>query len=379
MKSRVALIPCDSYDEEKVYAAVKEGFSLLGGVKKFVKPEDRLLVKVNALSNSRPEKGITTNPAVFGAVLRCLREDGICNIKYGDSPGNPLTDPKGAMKDTGLLAVGEKYGAVIGNFSEAESVKYKEGKKAKSFLLCKAAGEADVIFDVCKMKTHALTKITGAIKNQYGFIYGLNKAAGHARYTNSKTFSEMLVDLNRCLGIRLHIMDGVVAMEGNGPASGDLVNMNVILMSEDPVALDSVFSKLVFLDPEMVYPCVAGEKYGLGTMNYDNIEILTPEGEISAKEAAAKYGKPDFNVERKLRKTWSIPILNQLGRKYHDRPVANLDVCIGCGVCEEACPVDGKAVHSGKGKKAEYNYKKCIRCYCCQEMCPVGAIKKDKK
>ena len=48
--------------------------------------------------------------------------------------------------------------------------------------------------------------------------------------------------------------------------------------------------------------------------------------------------------------------------------------CIGCGICQQACPVDGQAVHSGHGQKAVYNYKKCIRCYCCQEMCPVGAI-----
>ena len=56
--------------------------------------------------------------------------------------------------------------------------------------------------------------------------------------------------------------------------------------------------------------------------------------------------------------------------------MVDLDKCIGCGVCQNACPVDGQAVHAGRGQKAVYDYSKCIRCYCCQEMCPAKAISK---
>ena len=52
----------------------------------------------------------------------------------------------------------------------------------------------------------------------------------------------------------------------------------------------------------------------------------------------------------------------------------NQHKCVACGICQEACPVPGKAVKAGQGKKARYDYHKCIRCYCCQEMCPAKAI-----
>lgn len=374
MKSKVALIPCDNYDEEKVYAAVKQGFDLLGGIEQFVKKEDRVLVKANLLCDAAPEKAATTHPAVFGAVLRCLNEAGCTDIKYGDSPGSPLAKIEETVKKCGLKNQADRYGAKLGKFSSSHVKKYPEGKAAKSFVLCDALDEADTVFEVCKMKTHALENITGAVKNQYGFIHGAHKTKGHAQYPNSKRFADMLADLNKCIGVSLHIMDGVVAMEGNGPASGTPVNMNVILMSKDPVALDSVFAKLVYLDPAYVPTCVSASKAGLGTMKYDEISIATPEGIINANDAAKKYGNYRFDVMRKNPSSWAIPGLSRLFAKKSNRPVVDPEKCIACGICREACPVD--AVQSGNGLKAVYDYKKCIRCYCCQEMCPAKAITK---
>ena len=238
--------------------------------------------------------------------------------------------------------------------------------------------KADAVISLCKMKTHALENITGAVKNQYGCIYGSYKAAGHAMYPNSRIFADMLCDLNRCVAPRLYLMDGIIAMEGNGPASGTPKSMKVLLLSSDPVALDSVFAKLVFLDAHHVPTCVSGAKNGLGRMEYSEITILTPDGEISAEEAAEKYGDPGFEVHRKNATFWRVRSLLPAARKYSDRPAVDPDLCIGCGICQQACPVDGQAVHSGHGQKAVYNYKKCIRCYCCQELCPFDAVKFKK-
>ena len=173
---------------------------------------------------------------------------------------------------------------------------------------------------------------------------------------------------------RLFIMDGIVAMEGNGPASGDPVPMKVILVSKDPVALDSVFARLINLRPDYVPTNIIGNKYKLGTMDFNKIDVVTPDGPISIDEAYKKYGKPDFNVNRKKPAFWIITRFFRNNKQKKHRPVVDLNLCVACGKCEEACPVEGKAVHSGNGKKAEYDYKKCIRCYCCQELCPVKAI-----
>ncbi len=374
MNSKVALIPCDSYDEEKVYQAVSKGFELLGGVGQYVKKEDKLLIKLNLLSSSSPETAITTHPSVFGAVLKCLKEYGCEDIKYGDAPGNPLAKIEDTLNKCMIKPEADKYGAVLGKFTSSHTKKYPEGKVAKSFVLVDACDEADTIFEICKMKTHALENITGAIKNQYGFIAGAHKTKGHAQYADSNKFAGMLADLNKCVGVKFHIMDGVVAMEGNGPAAGNPTPMNMILMSEDPVALDMLFAKLVYLDPSYVPTNIYGAKAGLGTMTLSEISVVTPEGEISVADAAKKYGNFNFDVKRKKPAIWAIPGLSKLLERKGNKPIVDLSKCIACGVCQKACPVE--AVKSGDGQKATYDYKKCIRCYCCQEMCPAKAITK---
>ncbi len=373
-KSIVALVPVDTYEQAAVDAAVRKGMELLGGIGAFVKPEEKILLKPNLLSGALPQKAITTHPAVFSAVVKLLREAGYEHLSYGDSPGNPATTPVKAAAAAGISEIAQQYGVEKADFDTGSVVRFPEGKTARSFYLCHGVQEADAMINLCKMKTHALERITGGVKNLYGCICGAKKAVGHAQYPSSEVFADMLADLNKCVHPRLHIMDGIVAMEGNGPTSGVPRPMNVLLFSADPVAMDTVFCALVSLDPATVPTCVSGEKYGVGTMRAERIRVMTPEGEITCKEAAEKYGQPDFDVRRdKLSRSFFMKLMPLLPF-LQDRPKVDRKKCVACGLCEKACPVEEKAVHSGNGKKAVYDYKKCIRCYCCQEMCPAKAI-----
>lgn len=373
-KHLVALVPLDTYEQDKVDAAVREGVALLGGMKKFAQPEEKILLKPNLLGKAIPEKAITTHPAVFSAVARLMREEGYKHVAYGDSPGNPTTTPDKAADACGIAAAAQKWKLDKADFASGSVVHFPEGKAARSFYLCHGVQECDALINICKMKTHGLERITGAVKNLYGCICGVNKATGHASYPNSEVFADMLCDLNLCVKPRLHILDGVVAMEGNGPASGTPTAMNVLLFSDDPVALDSVFAALVHLDAEAVPTCVSGAKGGLGVMDQAQIEVITPEGTMTVLEAQGKWGKPDFDVFRgKMKKGLLFKLMPMLPFLQH-RPKVDRKKCIACGVCEESCPIPGKAVHAGHGQKATYDYKKCIRCYCCQEMCPAKAI-----
>jgi len=373
-KHQVVIIPVDSYDVEKVTEAVRSGMKLLGGFERFIRPEESVLLKPNLLCKALPQRAVTTHPAVFEAVIRVLQEDGFGKLSYGDSPGSPGITSEKCADGCGLKEPADRLGVPVADFDHGSTVRFPEGKAAHSFYLTKAVQEADHIVNLCKMKTHALERITGAVKNMYGCILGLNKGAGHVAHPSSESFADMLCDLHKCVKPRLHIMDGITAMEGNGPTSGTPINMNVMLFSADPVALDTVFASLVHLDPATVPTCVAAAREGLGTMDPAQIEVLTTEGPISVAEAVDRWGNPDFDVFRGQMKKHLLNKFAPLLPFLQEKPKVNASKCVACGICEKACPVPEKAVHSGNGQKAVYDYKKCIRCFCCQEMCPAKAI-----
>ena len=375
-KSRVILLPCKEYEEEEIYSLLKKGLALLGGVESLIGKEEQILLKPNLLKKAEIEKAVITHPIVVGALARILREEGYNRIMLADSCGNGTTSK--VIQGTGMDAYLEKYHIPAVDYKEPVMVSYPQGIQAKEFILPKELTEADCVISVSKMKTHALERITGAVKNSYGFIYGRQKAIGHTKYPSADSFARMLVDLNKMVKPRLYLMDGIVAMEGNGPGAGDPVPMNVLLMSTDPVALDSMFARLVYLDHALVPTNYHGEKMGLGTWKEEEILVLLPEGkEISISDAVKLFGKPDFHVDRKrLRQNLWTRMAKALNL-FQKKPYIQADLCVKCGICVNSCPVPEKAVDFRKGKDQPpvYDYKKCIRCFCCQEMCPKKAIK----
>lgn len=391
--SKVAVIPCPSYDQTLVEQAVRDGLRCLGGLTGIVGREEKVLLKPNLLKKADPDQVITTHPSVFAAVGRCLKEYGCEEIRYGDSPA--MQSFQDAARVSKIEQAAKELGIAPGNFTEHTVLKYPQGKTAKEFTVSKAITEADGIINICKMKTHALERITGAVKNMYGCIYGTHKAAGHAVYPSARHFASMLCDLHGAVKPRLHIMDGIVAMEGNGPSSGTPVSMGVLLFSEDPVALDTVFCRLIHLEPSLVPTNFCGQQYGIGTMEEEKIRLLTvdrdgddaaaeersaaefPVRELTMEELVSRWGRPDFKVDRNPaseREDWKL--LRRVMKPFQQRPQIHPERCVRCGICVESCPVEGKAVSfkNGRDKPPVYDYVKCIRCYCCQEMCPKKAI-----
>ncbi|MGN0250137.1 MAG: DUF362 domain-containing protein [Oliverpabstia sp.] len=380
MTSKVVLLPCEDYEENRVYQSMNTGISLLGGWEAIIDKKEKILLKPNLVRKAEVERAVITHPAIVGAVARSLREAGYENIGCGDSCG--VGDARKVMEGTGMDDILEQNHIKIEDMGQGSLTVYPEGKVAKEFFLAKPVIEADVVINLCKMKTHALERITGGVKNMYGCICGVHKAQGHTRYPNADSFARMLIDLNQMIRPRLCILDGVVAMDGNGPTSGDPVSMNLILMGTDPVAVDSVFCHMVHLDPELVPTNVYGRRMGLGTWKKEEIQLLTPDGEISLEEATERYGSKEFRVDRRKQRKNIWNWLDILMKPFLQRPCIDETLCRKCGVCVEACPVEGKAISfkNGRNKPPVYDYRKCIRCFCCQEMCPHKAIHlADKK
>ncbi len=369
--SEVALVKCEDYKDAPL--AVAKALDLIGGVEMILGKDEKLLLKPNFLAKCPPEKACTTHPEVFKGVAKYLLEKGYKNLSYGDSPGHG--DTAAIAKECGVAAVAEELSIPLADFTAGKTTGFPDGKVAKEFVIANGVLECDGIVNVCKMKSHMLERITGAQKNIFGCVFGLNKGASHVKYPNATLFAEMLADLNLMLKPRLHIMDGVVAMEGNGPQSGTPKKMNVILASTDSVALDSVFASLVYLDPSLVPTNVVGGKWGVGESDINNIKVITENGILTVSEAKQLYGAPDFDVYRGKEDKGEISYLKPFKKLIKRKPKIKKNLCVACGICVKSCPVEGGALHfKKKGKPPVYDYDKCIECYCCQEMCPKKAI-----
>lgn len=375
-KSVVALLPCMDYEPQNVYKAVKAGITILGGIEKFVSKDERILLKPNMLGKAEPDKAMTTHPSVFAAVGRLLRENEYKYLTYGDSPGPGSISVEKVADGCGIAKAAQGLDIPLADFSHGTQVSAPGGLICKHFVISNGVLESNAIINICKMKTHALERVTGAVKNLYGCVQGFNKGAGHAKYPDAIRFARMVADLNVLLKPRLHIMDAVVAMEGNGPASGTPVEMKVLLMSADPVALDSVFCRLINLPPALAPTNVAAEQAGVGVWREEQIQIISPDGILSFEQAARLFGNERFDVYRGSGAKGYALKLGRLIPALRERPVADPNLCIRCSACVHSCPVEGKAIFldPNRDKAPRYDYRKCIRCYCCQEMCPAKAI-----
>ena len=367
MKSKVAIVRCGSYNTEEVRKAVSRGLELIGGAESFVMQGEKILLKVNLLVGEVPEKCVNTHPAVFRAVAEMFAAKGAI-VQYGDSPG--FGAPNAAAKKSGIADVADELKIELVDFKEGREVFFEQGNQNKSFYIANGVLDADGLISLPKMKTHALERFTGAVKNQFGCVVGMRKGEFHVKLPDATDFARMLVDLNSFVKPRLYIMDGIMAMEGNGPRGGTPRAMNVLLFSTDPVALDATASRMINLNPLYVPTTLVGGQTGAGTFNEEEIEIVG--------DALKDFICMDFNVERTPVKTVKKNSVNTfLKNRLIAKPVIIEDKCTQCGTCVHSCPVEGKAINwlnEDKTKAPVYDYKKCIRCYCCQEMCPESAI-----
>jgi len=366
-KSLVALIKCESYESVEVEKAVERGIELLGGMSAFFVKGESIVLKPNLLSRHKPEDGVTTHPAVFRAVAKKLISVGI-NVSYGDSP--PTDKFVNISQATGMTAVAEELNIPAADFETGSPVYSDGGEQRRQFNIATGVLSADGLVNLPKLKTHHLTRLTGAVKNLFGCVPGFQKPEFHVKLPTVADFSKMLVDLNRLINQRLVVMDAVQAMQGNGPTFGSLVPLHLLIVSTDPVAVDSTACRIIGVSPELMLTNYYGQQFGLGNMKEENITIVG--------DPITDFYRPDFIVQRtpelRFNQAWKYRILKNY---ISTRPVIDRTKCTLCGACARQCPMDPKAL-IWKTKKhrrpPKYNYRRCIRCFCCQEVCPNGAI-----
>jgi uncharacterized protein (DUF362 family) len=320
----------------------------------------RVFVKPNALRAAEPQQGIATHPAVVHAIVKKLEELKPAAIIVGDNPGAMgYGDNEKVFRKCGLKeAAGKYYRNISSDAVEMDFVpEFLERVSVSRDVL-----EADIVISVPKFKTHGLTVITGAIKNSYGIIPGALKARLHSKAWNALLFNRLIVDVFSLRVPDFFIVDAVVGMEGNGPASPDLRDIGMILASDNGVALDATIARMMGVVPQSLPFLETARKRGLGDYLEDSIEIVGDMVII-----------PDFKVPPAITESTETPsgIREFFLGRIHLRPEANRELCTACETCIDQCPVSALTM---KDDLPVVDPETCITCFCCQEICPEMAI-----
>jgi uncharacterized protein (DUF362 family)/Pyruvate/2-oxoacid:ferredoxin oxidoreductase delta subunit len=366
-KPRVALVQCPDYEYDKVGTAVNDALAHLGGIGRFVTPGQKVFLKVNLLTARKIEDAVTTHPAVVKAVVKEVQAAGGV-VTIGDSPGGPYSAKalNRAYRAAGLDVVAEETGAILNFDTSVVDLPHPEGKLLRTITVLKPVADADVVITIPKLKTHGLTRFTGAVKVLFGVIPGLIKAEYHLKMPAVQDFSDMLVDIATLIKPSLTIMDAIVGMEGEGPSAGKPKTVGLILASEDSFACDIVASSVVGIGPDEVTTTRAAVARDLTTGRLDDIEMVGAAFD-SVKIAGFKGVEKGGDMMARMPK----PLYPFIERYLRPKPVVRINQCTGCATCMSVCPPKAIAMVE---KKPHTNYEKCIRCYCCQELCPESAV-----
>jgi ferredoxin len=172
----------------------------------------------------------------------------------------------------------------------------------------------------------------------------------------------MLVDVFQLRVPDLFIVDAVVGMEGNGPASSDLRDIGLILASDNGVALDAVIATMMGCKPGGLRFLQKAKEVGLGDYDLEAIDVI---GELKKL--------PDFKLPPSGVEGYA-PNETQQARIHSQtllRPKADPELCTGCSTCIDQCPVSALSMID---PIPQVDAGICITCFCCQEICPEKAI-----
>jgi len=289
MKSTVCLRRADRMNPRPAVVELLEGCRWEG----LIPSGGSVVIKPN-LCTERPEQIHTANTSigVLRAVCEVLRER-TAQITIVESDGARYT-AEAAFENNGVYALAAELGLKVLNLSKDELVEMPD-PRLKGFGMARTWLEADVFVTLPVLKTHATTVFTGCLKNQWGCIPRYDRILLH------KYLHELIGQVNALRPVSLALMDGLIGMQGRGPINGYPIDLNVLLASRDPVALDATAMRLIGLEPATSQHIVHAGRIGLGTLSEAEIAVDGPFAELRTVVEPA--------VE-----DWAIKLMNQVAR-----------------------------------------------------------------
>lgn len=353
--AKVSIIRCADYETANVFNAVKRAVDLIGGIDTFVKSGMKVLLKPNLLSARVPEDAVDTHPEVVRAVVRLVKGAGA--VPYvGDSPGGYGKNIYEVFEKSGIKRIAEEEGVELKRFTASRFV--------NGIPVARQIFDSDCVISIPKLKTHSITVLTAAIKNMFGAVVGLYKAQCHSRAPKDEDFSRIIAKVYSIAKPHLTIVDGIIAMEGDGPSSGVIRQMNLIMAGMDAVAIDSCLAKIIGIEPLDILVTKKAYEAKLGEADLSKIEVM---GDGLDTFIAKDFKLPQTTPLKFLPRS----VANGVASLIKFKPYIDIKICKRCNLCKIACPVSCIEIEK---YYCRIDYKKCSRCLCCHEVCPYRAI-----
>jgi uncharacterized protein (DUF362 family)/Pyruvate/2-oxoacid:ferredoxin oxidoreductase delta subunit len=316
----------------------------------------RVLIKPNLLGPARPERAMITHPLIIKAVTEYVLDHG-GTVQISDSPA--MGSLEKVLRESGISEALRGLDVACREFKD--SVMVDLGEPFNKVEIARDVTEADVVINLPKLKTHSQMLLTLGVKNLFGCIVGLRKPQWHLRSgIDREVFATLLVRICRAIHPSITLLDGILAMEGEGPGrSGWPRPLGVILASDSPPAIDVAVCRMLKLDEDELLTTRVAKREGYlsGPVEVTG-DAVAVEGFALPTMTPLVFGPP-----------WAHGFLR---RHFIQRPEVEPELCKLCGECWRYCPAHAISVRS---KQLSFDCDKCIRCYCCIEVCPHGALK----
>ena len=363
---------CETYEKDTVLRCVREIFEqnkVLEDVSGLT-----VAVKPNLVCKKTPEHAATTHPTVVWAVCKLLKDAG-ANVIIAESPSGfyEVGLLKSLYRITGMEQAALESGAELNYDTSVTEVENPNGKYLKKLKILTPLAKADKIINIAKLKTHSMMVYTGAVKNLFGSIAGLEKTQYHFQLSDYDDFADCIIDIFLANSPVFNIIDAVMAMHKVGPTAGEPYELKTIIAGKNAFEVDVIATSMVNINCMRVPVLKRAVEREFVSQDVRKIVLA---GDLATREIVPVQ---DFVVKyndslSKLH--FSDGILGKvMAYSMRPRPVFNKKKCKACNECVNCCPA--KVVHietKGKNKYAKVSLDGCIRCYCCQEVCMFKAI-----
>jgi len=276
---KVSILKCEGYTVAAVKHVILESFSFFGGVEKFIRSGEKVLLKPNLIASSKTD--VATTHAVFvEAAVEIIKEQRATPL-VGDSPAFGST--KGVAKSTGILDVLKRQGVDIVEFKKNDVFR-------GDIRITKSVNDFDKIINLPKLKAHNQFGFTGATKNLFGFTKGKIKAWQHVRARNNlEKFCLMILQIHDLIKPAFTLVDAIDIMENEGPRGGPKRHFGFVFAGINCLSIDTVMAKCLSIDIHQVPLLHVARKNGYTGTATDQIEV---KGESVENATMADFGYP---------------------------------------------------------------------------------------